>query len=214
MSEEKRPVDLGAGGQDARRVEVEEQVNTPAASVAQDAEEIDAPPIPQVYSLETIEQLRTIADPLRARIYDLLVRQPLTAKQVGVALGEAPAKIHYHVRELERVGLVKLVETRERGGILEKYYRAVARILDTPPGLLQSQPDAVLAAARDSLALITRGFLRTLEYSLRHEKTDVPPLTIDGSTLWVTKEEYHELLCQIAKLYEAYQAPRGVEGER
>lgn len=38
----------------------------------------------------------------------------------GVLHRLARSDAHYHVRELERVGLVQLVETREKGGILEK----------------------------------------------------------------------------------------------
>ena len=56
------------------------------------------------YEIETIEQLRAIADMRRARILELLRDQPMTVTQLGELMGEAPAKIHYHVRELERVG--------------------------------------------------------------------------------------------------------------
>jgi len=73
------------------------------------------------YEIENIEQLRAIADVLRLRIIDILQKQPMTVTQLGEVLGLAPAKVHYHVRELERVGLLRLVETREKGGILEKY---------------------------------------------------------------------------------------------
>ena len=61
--------------------------------------------VPEVYNLETIEQMRAIADPLRQRIMQELLQQPRTVTQVAEVLGIAPAKVHYHVRELERVGL-------------------------------------------------------------------------------------------------------------
>src|SRR5215472_14641039 len=83
--------------------------------------------IEDVFSLTTLDQVRTMADPLRVRILERLVRAPMTVKMLGTDLGEPPAKVHYHVRELERIGVIRLVETREKGGVLEKYYRAVAR---------------------------------------------------------------------------------------
>jgi len=176
------------------------------------------PEIPEVYYLESIEQLRAISDPLRARIFEALVRRPLTVKRVATLLGEAPAKIHYHVRELERVGLLKLVETRERGGILEKDYRAVARILGTTASLLQAHPDAVITAARDSIQLIAQGFLRVLA---RATDPNVPAETMKGAllfieniSLWVTPEEHHQLMEQVMSLLGAYNAPRGIPGER
>ncbi len=64
--------------------------------------------LPSSYDLETVDQLRAIADELRQRIFESLLDQPLTVTQVGQRLGVAPAKLHYHMRELERVGLVHL----------------------------------------------------------------------------------------------------------
>lgn len=178
----------------------------------------EAPAIPEVYYIENMEQLRAIADPLRGRIFEALARRPLTVTQVGALLGEAPAKTHYHVRELERVGLLNLVETRERGGILEKYYRAVARVLATTPSLLQGQPDAVVSAARDAIQLIAQGFLRALARYSRQNATESDPaaalLTIDNTSVWVTPAEYQRLMAEVFRLLAAYNTPRGVPGER
>src|SRR5205823_777798 len=82
------------------------------------------------------------------RIVDQLSHKAMTATQIGEALDLPANKVHYHVRELERVGLVRLVETREKGGILEKYYRLVAADLQVPRALLQAvPPDESIAAA-------------------------------------------------------------------
>src|SRR5918912_3243946 len=105
---------------------------------------------PEVYLLESIEQLKAIADELRQRIIHALSRRQMTVAQLGDLLGQAPAKLHYHVRELERLGLVVLVETREKGGILEKYYRTRGRTLAVPSRLFQEQPpDETIAAVFD-----------------------------------------------------------------
>src|SRR5579875_2308990 len=92
------------------------------------------------YEIETLEQLRAIADMLRLRIVDLLYERPMTVTQLAERLGIAPAKVHYHVRELEKVGLLRLVETREKGGILEKYYQPVARDIAVEKQLLSAPP--------------------------------------------------------------------------
>jgi hypothetical protein len=36
-----------------------------------------------------------------------------------------PTKLYYHVSELERIGVVKVMETRVKSGIIEKYYQMV-----------------------------------------------------------------------------------------
>ena len=97
------------------------------------------------YEIENIEQLRAIADMLRLRIFEMLQNKPMTVTQLGEELGEAPAKVHYHVRELERVGLLRLVETREKGGILEKYYQPIAREISVEKSLLSAPPAEALA---------------------------------------------------------------------
>src|SRR5260221_14087956 len=120
------------------------------------------------YEIETNEQLRAIADMRRARILELLRDQPMTVTQLGELMGEAPAKAHYHVRELERVGLLRLVQTREKGGILEKYYRAVAEDIQVPRSLLSSAPtDEALAALGKIFALASGDFLAAAARDLR-----------------------------------------------
>ncbi len=123
--------------------------------------------LPERYSLETVEQLRTVADPLRIRIFEALAQRPLTATQVGDELQIAAPKAHYHVRELERLGLVTLAETRERGGIIEKYYRAIARNLIVPPQLLQTaEPGEVTAAVNEIFLNLSQSFLAALQHGL------------------------------------------------
>src|SRR5712692_8758246 len=107
------------------------------------------------YEIETNEQLRAIADMRRARILELLRDQPMTVTQLGELMGEAPAKIHYHVRELEKVGLLRLVETREKGGILEKYYQPIAREISVEKALLSAPSDESQAMLRTLLDQIT-----------------------------------------------------------
>lgn len=76
--------------------------------------------------LSDLEKVKAICDPLRIKLLKLLIHQDLTAKQLASHLHQSSSKIHYHVKELEKQGLIELVYTAEKGGILEKYYRAVA----------------------------------------------------------------------------------------
>lgn len=45
---------------------------------------------------------------------------------LGKALGEHPAWVRHHLKQLEAAGLVELVETRVQSGVVEKIYRARA----------------------------------------------------------------------------------------
>lgn len=76
--------------------------------------------------LSELEKVKAICDPLRIKLLKLLIHHDLTAKQLASYVHQSSSKIHYHVKELEKQGLIELVYTAEKGGILEKYYRAIA----------------------------------------------------------------------------------------
>jgi len=77
--------------------------------------------------INTPEQLKALADPLRNRVLSILCEREATNQQVAKALGEPHAKVLHHVRYLLDAGLIVLVDQRIKGGNVEKYYRGVAR---------------------------------------------------------------------------------------
>jgi DNA-binding transcriptional ArsR family regulator len=164
------------------------------------------------YEIENIEQLRAIADMLRLRIIELLQSKPMTVTQLGEELGESPAKVHYHVRELEKVGLLRLVETREKGGILEKYYQPVAREISVAKSLLSAPPDEALAMTGTLLNQIKDGFQRAFRLALE-QKDMKPRMTLGFTRMYVTAEEQERLCKQIMELLKPYENRRGIEGE-
>jgi DNA-binding transcriptional ArsR family regulator len=173
--------------------------------------------IPAIYMVESLKQVRALADELRVRIFSLLAQEPMTVTQVGKALDIAPAKVHYHVRELENVKLVHQVFTREKSGILEKYYRAVAKDISVPRSLVTSAPrDELLNAANEFAQSAVSGYLRALDrlMPLPDEEFQRYPFSVSNATLWLTKESLDELAAELQALLEKYETRRGVEGEQ
>ncbi len=168
----------------------------------------------EVFYLTSLDQARTIADTLRVRLLEYLARQPLTVTQLGELVGETPAKVHYHVRELERIGVVRLVETREKGGILEKYYRAVAKSIQVSPDILQSAPRSELAA------MLTEWFQWIMHDAIKAANRAVQrpdgsePLTIENQLVWATNDEFRTLLKEVHEMVKRLGDPRESEGER
>lgn len=166
----------------------------------------------EIFYLTSVEQMRGIADPIRIRILDRLVREPLTVTQLGAALGESPAKLHYHVRELEHLGLIKLVETREKGGILEKYYRAVAKDFQAPASLLHStSPDDVELMLEEWFRYVVKEGTKAAGRALQ---TPGEPVAMGSSTVWATKEQFRELLKELETAVRRYSEPQHVPDER
>jgi DNA-binding transcriptional ArsR family regulator len=71
--------------------------------------------------------MRALAHPLRLRLCELFAEIPRTTKQAAAILGEPPTRLYHHVHALERAGLVRLRETRQKRGAYEKYYELTPR---------------------------------------------------------------------------------------
>lgn len=80
------------------------------------------------------ERLRGTLSPLRRRLLEEL-REPASASGLAARLGESRQRMNYHLRELEKSGLVELVELRRRRGCTERVVRATARAVVVEPGV-------------------------------------------------------------------------------
>lgn len=171
----------------------------------------------ETYDLETIEQVRTVADELRMRIVKQLALQAMTVTQLAHLFGEAPNKLHYHIRELERVGLLKKVETREKGAILEKYYRAVARDFTLPKTLLSGMaPDEAVALLNEIIQPFFQAFMRMVGQTMRLSPEDQPDYVsqFTASRYWMTAEEFGQVSKRVDTLLQPYERPRGIDHEQ
>src|ERR1700737_4350749 len=80
-------------------------------------------------------------DPVRARLLAELA-EPASASTLAARLGLARQKVNYHLRALERHGLVELVEERRKGNVTERVMRATAASYVISPSALSAvQPD-------------------------------------------------------------------------
>jgi DNA-binding transcriptional ArsR family regulator len=90
-----------------------------------------------VYTLTDLEQVKLVSDPLRLRILEAFCREPRTTKQVASLLGEKPTRLYHHVDALSSAGLIRLTDTRQVRGTVEKYYRSVARAFRADPRIFE-----------------------------------------------------------------------------
>lgn len=111
--------------------------------------------------IETYDQLKAISDPLRTKMLIYLVEQPHTGHMLANELNLSRAKILYHLRELEKHGIIKLVKKEERGGNILKYYQAVARGF-IPSDHLLSYVESKEATRQSFLEVINRAKTRVL----------------------------------------------------
>jgi DNA-binding transcriptional ArsR family regulator len=97
--------------------------------------------------------------PQRREILGALA-EPGSASSLSRELGLPRQRINYHLRELEKQGLVELVEERRRGNCLERVVRATARSYLISPealGALGSDPERVSDRLSAAYLIATAG---------------------------------------------------------
>jgi DNA-binding transcriptional ArsR family regulator len=82
--------------------------------------------------------IKALSHPMRTRILGLLDERIASPRELSEELGVPLQNVSYHVRELAKLRLVKLVRTRQRRGALEHLYTAVPHVCeevwsDLPP---------------------------------------------------------------------------------
>ena len=81
-------------------------------------------------TVDSAEQHRALGNLTRHRILGLLLDRAMTGAQLAEALGVLKGSVSFHLRTLERAGLVRVVRTRRVRGVTERYYGRTARRFD------------------------------------------------------------------------------------
>jgi DNA-binding transcriptional ArsR family regulator len=104
---------------------------------------------PAVALLDRPERLRAALSPIRRRLLDRL-RAPASATALAAEMDLGRQRVNYHLRELEKAGLVHLVEERQRRGCIERILAARADAFVVDPAVLGARrPRAISASAQD-----------------------------------------------------------------
>ena len=174
-----------------------------------------------VFVIRDLETLKAISDPLRLRIFGLLQGEARTVKQLAQELGVAPTRLYYHVNQLETLGLVRVVETRIVGGIIEKHYRAGVARISVDRGLLTPGAAPVDAALETMLSAILDGVRDAIRESVRANLVDptleTPAehgLLLGRKWLRLTRNDATELHDRLIGLLTEFEARRRDETDK
>ncbi len=153
-------------------------------------------------------------DPMRARLLAELA-EPGSATMLAARVGLPRQKVNYHLRELERHGLIELVEERRKGNVTERVLRATAASYVISPNVLAVvQPDPARSpdrlSARWLVALAAR-LVREVGELLAGSATARKPLAtfaLDGEVRFATPSDrtafVEELTSAITSLIAKY----------
>jgi len=70
---------------------------------------------------------KALSHPMRARILVILNDRVASPNEIAETIDERLPNVSYHVRALVELGCIELVDTAQRRGAIEHYYRAIIR---------------------------------------------------------------------------------------
>ncbi|HTE53006.1 MAG TPA: helix-turn-helix domain-containing protein [Kofleriaceae bacterium] len=160
--------------------------------------------------------------PLRARILEMLA-EPQSAAMVARRLSIARQKVGYHLKELEKQGLVELVEERKSGNCIERIVRVTSRAYLVSAEALGSLAQGALEAtdrfsAAYVVAIASRAIseLANMRRAADEAGKRLATLTLETEIRFASAAERgafaEELAREIARLtakYHDVSAPRG-----
>jgi len=163
-------------------------------------------------------------DPTRSQILHLL-QEPDSATGVARRLKLPRQKVNYHLRELEKHGLVTLVEERRKGNCIERIVRASATAYVLSPdalGQLAADPSRIADRFSSAYLMATAGAaireLAWLQSAADKTGKRLPTLTLDAEVRFRSAEERGkfaaELTHMLARLVSKYHDEHAAGGRR
>ena len=182
----------------------------------------DATPASGVAVVDRDQSASALLDPTRRRILEAL-QQPASASGIASSLGLSRQLVNYHVRALERAGLLSEVGRRKRRGLEERLVRATAtHYLISPDalGALGETPtersDRFSATYQVAIAARTIREVAQLATLARAAGKRLTTLTLDAEIRFATPaqreafgNELTELVQQLVAKYHDGSAPDG-----
>ncbi len=159
-----------------------------------------------VFYIEDVEQANALLKPLRI---DLLKRlgEPRTCPELGAALDQPAQNVYYHIKALEKAGLVEKVDEQRVRGAVEGYYQAKARSYWLSPALVGRVGGE--RTAREQTAL---RYLLSLAEDMHNEVghlgqrsaggQDVPALALTAHIYLPDARRRAEFLAEVQQLFE------------
>ena len=180
------------------------------------------PATPDIQTIDNPAAAAAVIHPLRRELLGHL-QEPNSASGLADVVSLPRQKINYHLRELERAGLVELVEERRRGNCTERIVKATARYYLIDPsalGALDADPDALRYRFSSSylLALGARmvreiAWLRT---KAQEKNKRLPTFSLSTEVRFASAadqnafaEELSDTVTRLVKKYHDGDAPRG-----
>ena len=143
-----------------------------------------------IYVVDKPQDIRLIFSEKHNMILRLLMEQDLSISDIAKILSLNPGSVHYHLKELEKHGLVKQVREEVKRGIIKKYYRSAAKriVIDSPN-----------FGSKNYLDYTTKEYIDRLIASIEFLGYQLPPENLDDAKDLLSRYDRRtkELLLQL-----------------
>lgn len=162
----------------------------------------------------SIATLKVIADPLRARLIGLISSGPTTVQKLAEQIGVPLTRLYYHIHQLEKHGLIQVVDHQPRGGTVEKIYATTARTFLVDRSEFVAEPQEALQQANILIDFVLTETTKALRKSVEAGEIDLrqnPPhpraLQIRRGLGYLSKERAEKLHQHLVAVMEEFTAP-------
>ena len=162
------------------------------------------------FIIEDVDALKMIADPIRLQIMRSLDK-PRTVKDLAERLNIPATKLYYHVNQLEKHNIIRVVATRIVSGIIEKHYQVTAKSYRVSKSLLKATKDsdeqlevllsAIFDTAKAEMKQSVKAGLLLIDEAVKEPRRDG---IIWHGNLNLTPEKFAELNGRLQSLLEEF----------
>lgn len=93
--------------------------------------------------------VHVMSHPVRVRALVMLIERTASPKEIAAEVDQHVAMVSHHIRELLKMGLIELVDEKQRRGAVEHFYRAVIC-----PVLTDEESAKVSAGERQQISIL------------------------------------------------------------
>lgn len=174
-----------------------------------------------VMEIDDIGVLEILNNSTRLKILSNL-EEPSSVKVVAEAMGVPTTRLYYHINLLEQAGLIRVVETRKVGAMIERLYQSVADTFRPGQALFESNADLErLAKVASDIVLdgarldAETGLLRHFEAMAEGQKrSELHPGTVSRSVRSMSRAAAAEFLKRLEDLVDDWsEAESGEDAE-
>lgn len=173
-----------------------------------------------VFEIDDIGVLEILNNATRLKILSNL-EEPSSVRSVADAMGVPVTRLYYHVNLLEGAGLIKIVETRKVGAMIERVYQSVADIFRPGRAIFDDNEDLErLAKVTSSIVLdgarldAEVGLLRHFEAMAQGKtRSELHPGTVSRSVRSISKAKAEEFAKRLEDLVDEWSRTVSESGE-